>query len=168
MFLAITALEDFWDASKEILFLGSWCPASCHSTAGFERPYHLMPSPWDDRERYYRAAAYVDACSEALLRELSHYLNGVHGTNHSERYWRIVLGPWLILYTSIIYDRFVHLKAAFAEYRDLETIGMLDDGRNDRQHHAATLGGMTASDSRAIIPGSSRAPCARVRQAAPA
>ena len=126
MFLAITALEDFWDASKEILFIGSWCPASCHSTAGFERPYHLMPSPWDDRERYYRAAAYVDACSEALLRELSHYLNGVHGTNHSERYWRIVLGPWLILYTSIIYDRFVHLKAAFAEYRDLETIGMLE------------------------------------------
>ena len=126
MFLATTALEDFWDRSKEILFLGSWCLTSCAPLPEVQRPYHLMPSPWDDRPRYYRAASYVDTCSEALLWELHQYLNGVHGTNHSERYWRIVLGPWLILYANVIYDRLVHLQAAFAEYRNLETIAMLE------------------------------------------
>ena len=126
MFLATTALEDLWDPSKEILFLGSWCLTSRPPAFEPTQPYHLLPSPWDDRDRYYSASAYVDEWCEALLRELHPYLNRVHGTNHSDRYWRIVLGPWVILYVSVIYDRFVHLRAAFTEYPDLETIGMFD------------------------------------------
>jgi len=126
VFLATTALEDFWDPSKQILFLGAWCLTSSAPAMGLSHSYHLLPSPWDERDRFYSAAAYVDECCEALLRELHPYLNRVHRANHPERYWRIVLGPWLILYVSVIYDRFVHLRAAFTEYPNLETIGMLD------------------------------------------
>jgi putative transferase (TIGR04331 family) len=83
-----------------------------------------MPSPWDNRDRFYRAASYVDVCSEALLHQLSGYLNRVHGTDYSEKYWRIVLGPWLILYSHVLYDRFVHLQSVFDGYSSLETIVM--------------------------------------------
>ena len=124
LFLATTALEEFWDRTQEIVFLGYWClSADRHDITTSPTP-HVMPSPWDDRERFYRAASYVEGCSEALLRQLSGYLNGIHRTDYSERYWRIVLGPWLILYSHIIYDRFVLLQSALDKYSGLQTIVM--------------------------------------------
>jgi len=124
VFLATTALEEFWDNKQEILFLGAWCLAADRQSTGVLEAHQTLPCPWNDRDRFYRAAEYVDSCSEALLVQLSRYLNGVHGTDHSERYWRIVLGPWLILYTHVIYDRLIHLQSAFELYSGLETIVM--------------------------------------------
>jgi len=124
VFLATTALEEFWDNKQEILFLGAWCLAADRQSAGALVAHQTLHCPWNDRDRFYRAAEYVDSCSEALLVQLSRYLNGVHRTGHSERYWRIVLGPWLILYTHVVYDRLIHLQSAFERYSGLETIVM--------------------------------------------
>src|SRR5437870_5613060 len=105
-----------------------------------------MPSPWDDRERFYQAASYIEGCSEALLRQLSDYLNGIHGTDCSERYWRIVLGPWLILYSHIIYDRFVLLQSALERYSGLQTIVMHESSfRTPADYREAE--GFAASDA---------------------
>ena len=105
------------------MFLGSWCLAGDQGSDTPTTP-PVMPSPWDDRERFYRAASYVDLCCEHLLDELCKYLNRAHGTNHSERHWRMILGPWLMLYSSVLYDRFVHLQAAFEKYPKLDTLVM--------------------------------------------
>ncbi|SVD82583.1 uncharacterized protein METZ01_LOCUS435437, partial [marine metagenome] len=43
---------------------------------------------------------------ERLLVQLSQVLNKLHQTNHSVRYWRIVLGPWLLRFIQIFLDRY--------------------------------------------------------------
>jgi len=110
VFLGLTALREFWNTREPILFLGSWCLPPGRGAP--EPPHQVMPSPWDNRQRYYDAARYLDEYVERLLGDLTDYLNAAHEVKHSRRYWRILLGPWLIHVAHVVYDRYVHLVQA--------------------------------------------------------
>lgn len=122
MFLATTALSEFWDDQEEILFLGSWCLRYDQRATWNRLRHRVLPSPWNDRERFYRAAETLDACGERMLELLSDYLNGVHGMKASTRYWRILIGPWLMHHLHVLYDRTTHLQDAFQQYGPLRSI----------------------------------------------
>lgn len=122
MFLATTALTEFWDTRQEILLLGSWCVPEDRTVSLERLQYRMMPSPWENRERFYQAARYLDEYGERLLDYLTDYLNGVHGVSHTKRYWRILVGPWLLHHLHATYDRYVHLRTAFEQYPNLEAI----------------------------------------------
>jgi putative transferase (TIGR04331 family) len=96
MFLATTALSEFWDAGADkTLFLGRWCLRYDHQEDWSRLDYEVLPHPWDDREAMHEAAAYEEEIYENLLGALTKFLNEAHEENRSERYWRIILGPWL-------------------------------------------------------------------------
>lgn len=80
-----------------------------------------MPSPWDDEERYREAALYVDQVYERLLGHLGEHLSRVHGVGSGVRYWRIIVGPWLMFFIHVVYDRYEHLKAACRMAERVET-----------------------------------------------
>lgn len=125
VFLATTALSEFWEREQEVFFLGSWCLRYDKRSEWQSLRYQVMPSLWDDRKRFYQAAQYLDECGERLLDHLTDYLNSIHGVTYSQRYWRILVGPWLLHYLHVTYDRYVHLTEAFDRYPSLQTI-MLD------------------------------------------
>ncbi|MBL0209052.1 MAG: hypothetical protein IPP84_14240 [Propionivibrio sp.] len=52
---------------------------------------------------------------DELLVELADILNIHHGTNHSLRYWRILLGHWLHRFISVIFNRFHTLEKTLKE-----------------------------------------------------
>lgn len=120
-FLATTALEEFWDTSKPLLFLGEWCRR--YSRKSFWEPLRgeVLVNPWSDIQRLYKAFDYVAEVYERLLPALGEVLNSIHQLNHSLRYWRIILGPWLLRYVPVIYDRYVCLRAALDDYPDVTT-----------------------------------------------
>jgi putative transferase (TIGR04331 family) len=122
VFLATTALGDFWDTRGRMVFLGSWCLRYDRRAQWSSLAYEVMPSPWDDRKRLYDAARYLDEVGERMLDRLTEYLNTTHDVSHDRRYWRILLGPWLIVYLHALYDRYVCLEEAFKTYRELETL----------------------------------------------
>src|ERR1700690_3580762 len=126
-FLATTALEDFWDTSKPIVFLGQWCKR--YSRQSYWEPLggELLASPWQDKKQLYEACQYVDEVYERLLPVLGKALNSVLKVNHSSRYWRIVLGPWLLLYIPVIYDRYMCLRYALDRYPRLTTTVLASD-----------------------------------------
>ncbi len=127
VFLATTALEGFWDRSKEMVFLGQWC--RLYSRASSQGPLgaNIIKSPWDDSDRLHAACEYVNALYERLLPALAAQLNSMHGVKRSERYWRILLGPWLIYYIPAVYDRYVTLQGAFERYPGLTTTVLSED-----------------------------------------
>ena len=53
---------------------------------------------------------------------ITEFLNYYHGVNKSTRYWKIILGPWLINYSSSLWDHWENLRIAFNEYDFDETI----------------------------------------------
>lgn len=112
LFLGTTALDQFWRKEEEILFLGSWCLRQDRPQAWRALRFRVMPSPWHDRSRFYEAASNLDQTFDRLLGWLAGYCNFVHGTNHGKRYWRVLLGPWLIHALHATYDRYVHLQEA--------------------------------------------------------
>lgn len=124
VFLATTALSEFWDKEQEILCLGSWCLRYDKRSEWKSLKYLVMPSPWDDRKRFYEATRYLDDFGERMLHHLTDYLNSVHGESHTLRYWRILIGPWLFHYLHAAYDRYIHLTEAFSRYPELQTLAL--------------------------------------------
>lgn len=124
IFLATTALEEFWDTTKPIIFLGVWCLRySRHSFWG-NVAGEVMDSPFSDSEKQHEAYQYVNDTYECSLALLGEAMNSIHGTRYSNRYWRIVIGPWLYWYVSAVYDRYACLRDALDSYPEVETIGL--------------------------------------------
>jgi len=122
VFLATTALSEFWETNCRIVFLGKWCLPYGSLNQLQQIPYEVLNYPWDDRIAFKRAVGYCNGIYEDLLLSLSDCMNVIHGVNRSNRYWRIILGPWLLYYIHAFYDRYSLLKGAFAAYPGLETV----------------------------------------------
>lgn len=126
-FLATTALEDFWDTSKPMVFLGDWCLRQSRKPFWDKLDYKVIKSPLEDRQEFYRAYDYLTALYERILPQLSEKLNSIHGTDYSLNYWRITAGPWLMHYIHVLYDRYVSIKEAIEEYPGFATIGLAQE-----------------------------------------
>jgi putative transferase (TIGR04331 family) len=124
VFLATTALEEFWDTTKPIVFLGAWCRRYSRRKFWEALGDEIVPSVWNNKEDYDEAYRYLNGVYESILPVLSETMNSIHGRQYSDRYWRIVIGPWLFHYVNVIYDRYLFLKAAIDKYPDFETIGL--------------------------------------------
>ena len=128
--LVTTAVEETWPSDQPILFLGGWCqryPRRGHwqsLDATVARPYGLSQA---QRDIDYQ---YVHKVHKLLLKDVSRNLNQFHGVDHSERYWQIVLGHWLIRYTCLIFNRWATLKQCLEE-NDLTGISLVKDDAYD-------------------------------------
>lgn len=123
-FLATTALEEFWDTSKPILFLGEWCTLYDRSLYWGNLDGKLMSTPYENTDAVGEIYAKTNCIYEEILPQLSEALNAIHGKNYSAHHWRVLIGPWLQLYISIAYDRYVCIKHALKHYPDFTTIGL--------------------------------------------
>lgn len=122
VFLATTALEAFWDTSGSVVFLGPWCCLYRRKTAWQALDATMLAGPFDEDGAVPRTHAAVGRLYETVLPILSDRMNALHGTAHGMRYWRIMLGPWLHVYLSVLYDRHAHIAWALACHPDLQTI----------------------------------------------
>lgn len=119
MFLATTAIEDFWETENEFLFLGQWCVTDPKKLEGLR--YKIFDCPYFDRSRKFEAHQYTHRVFEELLMPLTDWLNELHGKQHSVRYWKIIIGPFLLWYTQALYERYTTLLEATKQYKNLRT-----------------------------------------------
>ncbi|MBF0444325.1 MAG: hypothetical protein HQL68_01950 [Magnetococcales bacterium] len=112
MFLVTTSDERTWKTDEKILFLGEWCKLYKRKDKWSRLDYRVAPYHWDDRGRLYKDYNYLEGIYENYLRLLSDKLNIIHGCNHSARYWRIIIGPWLRFFIEVLYDRYLSIAAA--------------------------------------------------------
>ena len=106
MFLATTAIKNFWKPSEHLLFLGEWCRIYSQKHVWSKLSYETLPYHGLDRRKVYQDYIYSMRIYERLLVHLSKELNKIHGSAYSLRYWRIVVGPWLLYFTMILLDRY--------------------------------------------------------------
>lgn len=124
IFLATTALPDFWEKNGRLLFLGDWCLRYEQRAAWENLDYQVCPYPWDDRRRLAEAENYCRKVYEGALARLREALNDVHGVSHELRYWRIVLGPWLLRYVQEVYEGHCAIAAAIRSTPGLRTFAL--------------------------------------------
>ncbi len=125
--LVTTALEASWGDNQEIIFLGEWCKRYSKKHLWQERKYHTLDYHWRDRAKLKIDHTYLENFYEATLLSLSKYLNKYHCKDYDVDYWRIIIGPWLINYLPVLWDRW-ELISAFSQYEgELSTIVINQD-----------------------------------------
>ena len=122
IFLATTALEDFWDKSKKIVYLGPWCFKYSEG-----KNYNNAPESIWSSSLAENAYDNVELIYKSFILSLSDALNEIHGVAHSKRYWEITVGPWLFLFISMLYDRYWNIKRIESEERHFSTICLSDE-----------------------------------------
>lgn len=135
--LVTTALEETWGKEQSILFLGEWCKLYERKHVWGEREHETQPHHWLDRDKLRRDHDYLKQLYERVLETLSHTLNEIHGTKHGLRYWRILVGPWLISYIPTLFDRWECLRIFFE--RNAESIMTYSSGRQEAHLQASGL-----------------------------
>jgi len=69
--------------------------------------FNVFANPWDDRKRFHQAGLYCLEAYNSLLPRLAGYLNHSFRTDWTDRYWKILIGPWLMHYIDLLYDSYV-------------------------------------------------------------
>ena len=115
-FLITTALEETWCTEAPVLFLGTWCCKYDRKHIWRPLDSELAPYHWDDREKLHKDYLYINNLYEDILVGLAAELNALHNVNHSVRYWRILVGPWLNYFLSILYDRWFTVLRTLKDY----------------------------------------------------
>lgn len=115
-FLITTAEPRGWRDDVPLLFLGEWCGWNLDKgiLAGLDIEV-AAPYGWEVGQG---AADYrqVWGLIERLLPDLAEMLNRHHGTSHSTRYWRIMLGTWLYKFTMIMFNRWATVQHVLGKY----------------------------------------------------
>jgi putative transferase (TIGR04331 family) len=113
VFLATTALTEFWDTSLPVVFMGDWCKRGGHrNTLAELTGVRQLASPYDREGAVLQAMQTVTDIYERVLPVLAQRLEILHSVRYSARSWRLLLGPWLQLYVAAAYDRYLHIKQA--------------------------------------------------------
>lgn len=106
MFLATTALNEFWDTNQQIIFLGEHCKLfdsrNLHSTSDSI----TMPPFWRSSSQVDEAITICKLIYQKFLPLLTTELNTLHEEDQSEHYYHIILGNWLEGYIQQYYDKF--------------------------------------------------------------
>lgn len=123
-FLALTGNDDFWNKSRPLLFLGEWCENPEKENIWKNLDYKVFNSEKLDYKDSLEAYNHVNSIYEELLPKFSKWMNKFHQKDYSIKYWRLMIGPFLLWYTHIIYERYIYLKTVYQVYPNIETFGL--------------------------------------------
>jgi putative transferase (TIGR04331 family) len=131
--LVLTALNQTWgDENQELYFLGEWCLIFEKHYLLENRKYEINQFHWDDRVKLSKDYEYLKNLHQKLLTSLTNYLNKLHKTNHSIRYWQIILDPWLFSYLGILFDRWENIRNCFNYNRKFDVIFLSENNSFDK------------------------------------
>ena len=116
VFLVTTALEETWKFDQPVLFLGTWCLCYQRKHIWEKIDGETLAFHWSDYYKLENDYHYLNGFEKRLLPELTNWLNRYHGVTHSERYWQILLGPWLTYFLHIVFERWESIRVANEQY----------------------------------------------------
>ena len=120
--LVTTPLEYTWPKKNEkILFLGEWCKSYSKKDQWKNLDFEVLDYHWNDRNKFEKDYYYLIDLYEKILKKISMKMNSLHKVNFSQRYWRILLGPWLALFIQSVYDRWEMIQLAINSDENLQS-----------------------------------------------
>lgn len=134
MFLVTTAIKQTFDKSNKMLFLGEWCFLYDYKDEYLSLDYVTLKYHWSDEKKIEKDFLYLENIYNEYLKLLTQNLNKIHGIKMSERYWKIIIGPWLRYFVDIVFDRYSSLKLASKTYKITNTCILISENENLTPH----------------------------------
>lgn len=124
--LVTTELEETWPEDDEVLFLGEWCRIYRRKAIWADLKQRVFPFHWNDRRKLKQDFSRLQELNEKLLEELVPVLNRQHGIGESASFWRLLIGYWLNIYTTVLFDRWCAIDGV-ANEKQLRTMVFPED-----------------------------------------
>ena len=121
-FLVTTPLEESWDADKKILFLGEWCKQIHRKNSWSKLDSTTQSYYCNNKEKLKINFEYTKSLYDNLIDKLAKDLNFYHKTSYSNRYWKIVVGPWLRFFIPSVFERYQNIEQLKNNENSYETI----------------------------------------------
>tara|TARA_Y100000768_G_scaffold351279_1_gene302075 strand:+ start:8148 stop:9890 length:1743 start_codon:yes stop_codon:yes gene_type:complete len=115
--LVVSPNKSLWDFSKPLLFLGEWCNLFKDNHHNKKLDIQINPYHWNDENKKSSDYLNLDTIYENKLKELSICLSNIHSLKFDERYWRIILGPWLKFFIDAVFDRYESVRKVNKLYK---------------------------------------------------
>lgn len=113
--LILTGAEFLNDKKFLHVCLGDWI-YSYFEDNKIDFNIQIIENPWDDRKKLFSDHKYLQSLYFFGIKNLSKCMNKIHNVEKTDRYWEIIIGPWLSSYLAVLYDRFDRLKIAFKKH----------------------------------------------------
>ena len=120
-FLVTSSIKSLFPLKKNnILLIGEWCKTNLSNN--FLKKYKLktFSHHWENDKKKIKDYKYILKVYHKTCYELTILLNKIHQKNFSRKYWEQIIGPWLIQFVVIIYDRY-YLTKQIGKYNIDET-----------------------------------------------
>jgi len=122
--LVTTADIRCWPAGEPILFLGDWCELPVDKVLLRQFDYIIARPYGVSQYERSRDRLQIKELHSAISSELLLVLNNHHKTSFSARYWDIYIGPWLRVFTEILFNRWHTLHFVIENYNVKSTVFM--------------------------------------------
>lgn len=127
MFLATTALDEFWGKDETILFAGEWCKLYDKKNIYENLDSLTFQYQWDGLSDMDLAIKEIDLTYQKIVDSLTIVLNEYLGINQDVRYYSIILGGWLIRFIHTNFDKFLLINHIVNTYGDKLNTLILDE-----------------------------------------
>jgi len=143
-YLITTAIKETWKYDTPLVFLGDWCLSIDDQKQLLDVDYVIQDYHWNDRDVMYKDYLYLKIFYRKLIKCVADQLNSYHGSEHSLRYWEIIVGPWLMMFTQSVYDRWMSIDHVVNDYKISGTCQV--EGENPLPYDFSDFHNMASSD----------------------
>ena len=88
-----TSIDNNFQISNKKILAGDWCLDNENNNKS-----DLLPSPWENNKTLSEDYVLSQKILDYFAKKLCGYLNNFHNKNFSDRYWNILILPWLAYY----------------------------------------------------------------------
>ena len=108
-----TRVENKELPDQKKIFSGAWCFDSRESLIEANNKDHIvLNDPWDKLSNFKARYEFIYESVILFSKKISKSLNAIHNSDYDERYWNILVLPWLVNYLPSIYYRWEIVKNA--------------------------------------------------------
>ena len=117
-YIVSTRIKETWPSDQnEKIFFPSIEALDNFPNSNFPyKNFEIINNNWVNNQELLEKFIYLDQLNEKLLKGFIIFLNNLHNTNHKEKFWRILLGPWLNVYLFMSYDKWLKIQKTINKF----------------------------------------------------
>ncbi len=118
-YLVLSSLDTQIPKNFDAVLIGKWCKYYNNKQVFNKLDIIINDFHWDNEKKHHHDYQYLKALHLKILKEMAKSLNTFHNEDHSLKYWRMLIDPFLITYVGVIFDRWENLKLAFKSNKNI-------------------------------------------------
>ena len=131
--LILNSNKNNWPNNSNLYFLGYWCLENKKNSFKNISKYKIIHQIKKNKNVDQDVKKIIKIYS-SLQKDIKLFLNNYHNVNYSNRFWDIVIGPWLKSFIGIVYERYTSLENVLKD-KKINEILLIESNLKDLSTH---------------------------------